>query len=69
MNSIYEKDMAMRFLLIDDNDKLIFLDPATDPYNNSDQGKVILPTNTSVIAQPSLLSKLRKPLIHIKFGV
>jgi subtilisin-like proprotein convertase family protein len=49
MNAIYERELSMRFVLIDDNDKLIFLDPSTDPYNNSDQGKVILGTNTSVI--------------------
>ncbi len=49
MNSIYEKEMAIRFVIIDDNDKLIFLDPNTDPYNNSNEGKRILGTNTSVI--------------------
>lgn len=56
MNSIYENEMAMRFVIIDNNDKLIFLDPNTDPYNNSDQGKVILGTNTSVIAQQGITS-------------
>jgi subtilisin-like proprotein convertase family protein len=49
MNAIYERELAARFVLINDNDKLIFIDPATDPYNNSDQGKLILPTNTGVI--------------------
>lgn len=49
MNSVYEKEMAMRFILIDDNDKLIFLDPKTDPYENSNEGKKILGTNTRVI--------------------
>lgn len=49
MNSIYEKEMAMRYVIIDNNDKLIFLDPKTDPYENSDEGKKILGTNTSVI--------------------
>ncbi len=47
MNQIYEKEMAMRFMLIDDNDKLIFLDPDTDPYQNSDEGKKIVGVNTS----------------------
>lgn len=54
MNSVYEKEMAMRFILIDNNEKLIFLDPNTDPYNNSDQGKVILGTNTGVIAKQGI---------------
>lgn len=49
MNSIYEKEMAMRYVIIDNNDKLIFLDPNTDPYENSDKGKSILGTNTGVL--------------------
>ncbi len=49
MNVIYEKEMAMRFVLINDNEKIIFIDPNTDPYTDSDQGKVILGTNTGII--------------------
>ncbi|MBK9255032.1 MAG: T9SS type A sorting domain-containing protein [Saprospiraceae bacterium] len=49
MNQIYEKELAIRFKLINDNDKLIFLDPNTDPYTDSDKGKSILPTNTGVL--------------------
>lgn len=50
MNAIYEKELAMRYVIINDNDKLIFLDPKTDPYENSDEGKKILGTNTRVIS-------------------
>ncbi len=49
MNAIYEIDMAIRFVLIANNDRLIFLDPATDPYQNSDQGRLILDGNTAVL--------------------
>ncbi len=49
MNVIYEREMAMRFTLIADNDKLIHLNPATDPYDNSDEGKKIVGINTSKI--------------------
>ncbi len=49
MNLMYEKDMAMRFMLIDNNDKLIFLDPATDRYDEPNAGFTILPTNTSIL--------------------
>ncbi len=48
MNSIYEREMAMRFVLIDDNDKLIFLNPTTDPYATGG-GKDILGSNTGII--------------------
>lgn len=49
MNAIYEPDMAFRFILIEDNDKLIFLNPDTDPYTDSDQGRIILGRNTGVL--------------------
>ncbi|MGB4958567.1 MAG: reprolysin-like metallopeptidase, partial [Saprospiraceae bacterium] len=51
MNSMYEKDMAMRFVLIDDNDKLIFLDPATDPYTTPESGRTTLGNNTNILNQ------------------
>ncbi|MCE2790312.1 MAG: M12 family metallo-peptidase [Saprospiraceae bacterium] len=46
MNVIYEREMAMRFVLIDENDKLIFLNATTDPYDNSDEGKKLVGLNT-----------------------
>lgn len=49
MNAIYEEDMAIRFVLIGDNDKLIFLNPNTDPYTDADMGRIILRTNTGVL--------------------
>jgi len=49
MNAIYERELSLRFVLVAENDKLIFLDANTDPYNNSNEGKKILPTNTRVI--------------------
>lgn len=49
MNLIYERDMAIRFKLIDDNDKLIFLNPDTDPYTGSNMGRTILGQNTGVL--------------------
>ncbi len=49
MNSIYESEMAVRFKLIADNEKVIYLDPNTDPYTNSDEGKKILGGNTAVL--------------------
>lgn len=32
VNMIFERDLALRMLLIEEMDSLIFLDPATDPY-------------------------------------
>lgn len=36
MSAIYERDMGARLQLVANNDKLIFLDPATDPYTGTD---------------------------------
>jgi len=47
LNVIYEREMAIRYIIINDNDKLIFLDPATDPYENSSEGKKLVGINTS----------------------
>ena len=42
LNDVYERDLAMRFELVADNDKLIFLDPEADPFANTDQDIDIL---------------------------
>ncbi len=34
VNSIYETDVAVRMLLVENNDQLIYLDAASDPYSN-----------------------------------
>src|SRR5690606_31155415 len=49
LTQIYESELAIRFVLINDNDKLIFLDKDTDPYIGSDMAKTILGTNTAII--------------------
>lgn len=35
LNAIFERDLSVRFILVENNDKIIFTDPATDPYTNS----------------------------------
>ena len=47
LNIIYEREMAVRYIIINDNDKLIFLDPATDAYENANEGKKFVGINTS----------------------
>lgn len=34
VNGIYEREIALRFLLVANNDQIVFLNPATDPYTN-----------------------------------
>ncbi len=38
LNAIYERDLAIRLELVANNDKIIFLDPATDPYTGTTVG-------------------------------
>ncbi len=35
VNQIYERDLAVRFVLVTNNQNLVFTNPSTDPYSNS----------------------------------
>ncbi|MFN8290801.1 MAG: zinc-dependent metalloprotease family protein [Chitinophagaceae bacterium] len=41
VNGIYERDIAMRFLLVANNNLLVFLNPATDPYTNGNEAAMM----------------------------
>ncbi|MEM1057438.1 MAG: reprolysin-like metallopeptidase [Bacteroidota bacterium] len=41
VNFLYERDVAVRMLLIDDNERIVFTDPVTDPFNNNSAGALI----------------------------
>ncbi len=54
LNLIFENELAVRILLINNNDELIHLNPATDPYatnqaNTPNNGTGALPSNTSIV--------------------
>lgn len=36
VNGIYEREVAVRMVLVADNDRIVYTDGAADPYNNSD---------------------------------
>ena len=36
VNTVYEQDFAIRLVLVNNTDQLIFTDPSTDPYTNND---------------------------------
>ena len=48
INSIVEPEMAIRLTLIPDNDDLIFLNGATDPYTNSNGGAMLSQNQTTI---------------------
>jgi len=42
LNAVYEQELAIRFELVADNDRIVFLDPSDDPYNNGDSGQMLI---------------------------
>lgn len=50
-NQVFENEVAIRMILIENNDDIIFLNPVTDPYVNSDVGGQLLGQNTDAIVQ------------------
>ncbi len=51
LNSVLENDAAIRVVLVDNIENILFLDPNTDPYVNSNQGGALLGQNGQVLAQ------------------
>lgn len=49
LNQIFESQFASRVVLINENDKLIQLDPATDPYTKPTEGRTCMGQNTDVV--------------------
>ncbi|SNC67909.1 Por secretion system C-terminal sorting domain-containing protein [Hymenobacter gelipurpurascens] len=48
VNGIYEKELAVRMVLVAQTEDIIFLDPATDPYTNND-GEAMLNQNQATL--------------------
>lgn len=47
LNAIFERDLSTRFVLVEDNDQIIFTDPNTDPFTNS--SGIILSNNIETL--------------------
>jgi subtilisin-like proprotein convertase family protein len=41
INGIYESELGIRFMLVANNDLLVYTDPATDPYENTDAAAML----------------------------
>lgn len=41
VNGLYERDVAVRMILVADTDQIIYTDAATDPYTNDDGGTML----------------------------
>ena len=49
LNQIFENEIAIRVVLIDNNELLLNFNSATDPYLNANSGSAMLSVNTSVL--------------------
>ncbi len=49
MNIIFQNELAIRYVLVNDNDKNLYFDKDNDPYNNTADGGSMLGQNTLVI--------------------
>ena len=48
-NIVFETEVALRVILIDRNDELIFLDGVNDPFDNPSQGLDLVGKNTNIL--------------------
>jgi hypothetical protein len=48
VNAVYERDLAVRLILVDGNDLIVYTNPANDPYSNED-GEALLDENQANI--------------------
>ena len=48
VNGVYEKDVAIRMVLIANNDTIIYTDPNTDPYTNDDGDAMLGQNQTNI---------------------
>ncbi|MCA8832562.1 reprolysin-like metallopeptidase [Hymenobacter pini] len=62
VNGIYERELAVRMVLVANNDRLIFLNPATDRYDNED-GSAMLERNQVVV--DSLIGNANYDIGHV----
>ncbi|HEX8326445.1 MAG TPA: zinc-dependent metalloprotease family protein [Hymenobacter sp.] len=51
LNAVYERELSLRLQLVANTDQLIYLDAATDPYNNANPNELMETNRTSLGAK------------------
>ena len=68
LNAITERELAIHFQIIENNDTLIFLDPATEPYVNTTDVSSLINQNTNVITQTAKVPGTSFDVGHVFTG-
>lgn len=68
VNEIFEREVAVRLQLIENNDQLIWLDPLTDPYFNANLGGQLLGQNADAINNTAGIPSSSYDLGHVFTG-
>ncbi len=68
LNALYETEVGVRFILVEGNENLIFLNPDTDPYENGNQGTALLSQNGPVIANEGGIPATAYDIGHLLTG-
>ena len=50
VNQLYEKELSIKFVIIPDNEKIVFTDPATDPYTVTNANQMMLQNQKTIDA-------------------
>ena len=58
VNGVFEKDVCLRMVMIDNNDDVIFLNGSTDPYTNSNGATMLSQNQAHAIASLDLLTMI-----------
>lgn len=48
VNGIFEKELSVRLIMVENNDQLIFLDPNNDPYTNGSVGYMMIENHNNI---------------------
>ncbi|MES2431490.1 MAG: zinc-dependent metalloprotease family protein [Bacteroidota bacterium] len=49
VNGVYEKEIALRMVLVANDTNVVFTDPTTDPFNGNDDAEILIGESQSVI--------------------
>ncbi|MDH3342563.1 MAG: M12 family metallo-peptidase [Gammaproteobacteria bacterium] len=65
INLIVERDLAIRFILVANNDQIIFTDAANDPYTDPTDGSLMLEENQATLDDNNFMGAANYDIGHV----